>query len=107
MARRTSLGMLVWFASTCWVSPIARADDGVKSFIQQHCADCHDADQKKGNLDLSAVGSELSRPDTFAEWVKVLDRVESGEMPPKKKPRPPAEQTAAFTRRLHDSLIAA
>jgi DNA-binding NtrC family response regulator len=37
--------------------------------------------------------------------VKVHDRVESGEMPPKKKP--PAEATAAALRQLRENLIAA
>ena len=34
------------------------------------------------------------------------DRIESGEMPPKKKARPAAQDTAAVTKWLRDSLIA-
>ena len=41
--------------------------------------------------------------------MKVHDRIESGEMPPKKKqkPRPPAKETAAMTKWLRTSLVGA
>src|SRR6185437_7908151 len=57
------------------------------AFIHQHCAECHDADTKKGDLDLTALPFDLNAGKTFDLWVKVHDRVENGEMPPKKKAR--------------------
>ena len=61
------------------------------AFFDAHCYDCHDADTHKGNLDLTALKQDFADSENFARWVKVHDRIESGEMPPKKKPRPPAE----------------
>ena len=55
------------------------------TFFDQHCFDCHDGDEKKGSLDLTALQSSFSSPENFARWVKVHDRIESGEMPLKKK----------------------
>ena len=49
----------------------------------------------KGGLDLTALKPDFADAENFARWVKVHDRIESGEMPPKKKPRPPADETAA------------
>src|ERR1044071_3289817 len=60
----------------------------IHDFIDRHCVECHDADTKKGGLDLTALKLELDDSKIFAEWVKVHDRVRGGEMPPKKKPRP-------------------
>ena len=85
------------------------ADDGAapRAFIDKHCADCHDADQKAGGLDLTALAPDLAPPEAFARWVKVHDRIESGEMPPPKEPRPPADETAAALKALRASLSAA
>lgn len=70
----------------------AWADDVPRAFFDHHCAECHDAQTKKGNLDLSALKPDFAHPDTFARWVKVYDRIEAGEMPPKKNPKPPAAE---------------
>jgi hypothetical protein len=78
-----------------------------KAFFETHCAECHDADSKKGGLDLSALRRDFANPETFARWVKVYDRLDSGEMPPRKKPRPPAAELRAATAWLKDSLAAA
>jgi hypothetical protein len=77
------------------------------AFFKANCVDCHDADTRKGNLDLTALKADFSNVDLFPRWVKVYDRIESGQMPPKKKPRPPAGDVQAVTHWLHDSLIAA
>ncbi len=78
-----------------------------KAFFETHCAECHDAESKKGGLDLLALKREFTNPDTFARWVKVYDRLDSGEMPPKKKPRLPTGDLRAATAWLKESLAAA
>ena len=91
-------------AIACWIGSACFA---VSPFIEQHCADCHDAVEKKGGLDLTALKPDFADAENFARWVKVNDRIERGEMPPKKKERPPADQSAAFLKQLGDSLVAA
>lgn len=78
----------------------------VTPMIQKYCTDCHDAETKKGGLDLTALKFQLDDPKAFATWVKVHDAVHDGEMPPAKKEQPPAPQRAAFTKALADSLTA-
>ncbi len=86
-------------------SPAYAADPA--KFFESHCYDCHDADTHKGNLDLTALKPDFANPETFARWVKIHDRIESGEMPPKKKPRPPAAERDAVVASLNQSLLAA
>jgi hypothetical protein len=74
-------------------------------FFESHCQSCHDAGTKEGGLDLTALKFEPADPENFARWVKVYDRVAAGEMPPKRKPRPPAGDVAAVTKALHDELV--
>ena len=57
-----------------------------KVFVRDHCAGCHNADDKKGRLDLTALAFDPKDSATLAVWVKVHDRVAAGEMPPRKKP---------------------
>ncbi len=78
------------------------------AFIGQHCAKCHDADSKKGGLDLTSLKPDYSDPEIFAKWVKIHDRIQSGDMPPKKeKKRPAAEDIKSVTGTLAHSLIGA
>src|SRR5438270_13802120 len=77
------------------------------AFFDEHCYDCHDADTHKGNLDLTALKPEFTNAETFARWVKVHDRIQNGEMPPKKKPRPSAEEIKAVMGWLDEALITA
>ena len=96
------LGLLVAVA----VAPRAAVADPAP-FIAAHCAECHDAETKSGGLDLTSLARQLEQPENFARWVKVYDRLEAGEMPPKDQPRPPADELKAFVAELRQSLIAA
>lgn len=76
-----------------------------QAFLQKHCLDCHDADTKKGNLDLAALKPDFDKPEEFSRWVKVYDRIGAGEMPPKKKARPAATDVDRMTAWLKKSLV--
>jgi hypothetical protein len=77
------------------------------AILEKRCYDCHDSETHKGNLDLTALKPAFTDLDAFAKWVKVYDRIEAGEMPPKKKEQPSAEEKAAVMTWLHDSLLSA
>jgi mono/diheme cytochrome c family protein len=77
------------------LSPLV-SPGAVAPFLEKHCVECHDADAKKGGLDLTALNPDLTDRKSFEAWVKVFDRTASGEMPPKKKARPEASQQAAY-----------
>jgi len=78
-----------------------------KAFLQKHCTECHDAETRKGGLDLTALQTDFGKEDEFHRWVKVYDRVVSGEMPPKKQARPAPADAKAVTDWLKQSLSVA
>ena len=96
--------------STCllFVSLMAARADEIPAplvgFLDGHCLECHDADQTKGGLNLDALSFDLEKADNFATWQRVLERVESGEMPPAKKTRPTNEEQNTFLTDLHGTL---
>ncbi|MEO6738677.1 MAG: DUF1592 domain-containing protein, partial [Chthoniobacteraceae bacterium] len=66
----------------------ASGTDAAKSFLDQHCTGCHDATEKKGDLDLEALPMKFDSEKDRETWVRVFDRVLADEMPPPKKARP-------------------
>jgi mono/diheme cytochrome c family protein len=88
-------------------APVATLPESARNFIDDRCSACHDDEEKKGGLDLTSLAFKPADAANFAEWVKVFERVSAGEMPPKKKPRPPAAELATFTHFLETSLVSA
>lgn len=76
-------------------------------FFQKHCYHCHDASTKEAGLDLGALTRDPPNGENFMRWVKIYDRVSSGEMPPKDQPRPPATDVAALIGWLKPAIIEA
>lgn len=79
---------------------------GVPPFLERHCFECHDAEMKKGGLDLTALPYTPTESANLTSWANVLDRVASGEMPPAKKQRPDARELRGFTNSLGAALLA-
>jgi hypothetical protein len=60
----------------------------VKPLLEKYCADCHNPDKKKGDLDLGPIVAEPDFAKDHEVWEKVLELTETREMPPEKKPQP-------------------
>ena len=80
-------------------------DKFFRSFVKTHCVGCHGPEKQKGDIRLdrlpkdSAVESEL--------WLKVLEQLHAGKMPPEKKPRPPEEEGARVMNWIQVNVAAA
>ncbi|MEO7413057.1 MAG: DUF1592 domain-containing protein [Opitutaceae bacterium] len=69
--------------------------------------DCHYADEKEGGLDLTSLAYRPNDPTNFALWAKIVDRVQKGEMPPRKQERPDPSDLRTFIESLSSSLVKA
>jgi hypothetical protein len=79
----------------------------LQPFLDTHCMDCHDAEIKKGGLDLAAVSTDGKDASALKKWVRVFDRVAAGEMPPaKKKKQPTQDEVQDFMAALGGDLVA-
>ncbi|MSU64895.1 MAG: DUF1592 domain-containing protein [Opitutus sp.] len=79
-------------------------DADVAAFTDRYCSSCHNDVDKEGGLDLTSLAYTPSDAANFSTWVKVHDRVGSGEMPPKEKKRPPPADVTRFVAGLSSSL---
>lgn len=77
------------------------------AFLKEHCLRCHGPEKAKGDLRLDQLDTDFSRPSAFERWREVASRTQSGEMPPKKEPRPEAARAQAFVQDLNARLDAA
>ena len=67
-------------------------DSIIKPFLNANCISCHGPDKAKGKLTLHDIGDDPSNDKSIAIWERVLEQLEIGEMPPKDKRQPPAEE---------------
>ncbi|MBL8222307.1 MAG: DUF1587 domain-containing protein, partial [Bryobacterales bacterium] len=67
----------------------------VAPLIEKSCLACHNDRTQSGSVNLSSFTGAASIHEQREGWEKVLQKIESGEMPPKGMPRPPADQIAA------------
>ncbi|RBP43638.1 cytochrome c [Roseimicrobium gellanilyticum] len=102
--RLTVLAPFLFLSSLPAAQSAANPAPALKTFLEQHCVECHDAETKKGELDLTALSFQLDDAKALSAWVKVHDRVQSGEMPPAKKSRPAASETDPVLKSLATEL---
>jgi hypothetical protein len=94
-----------------WMLPVwfgclsARAD--LVGFTTKYCLECHDGLTKKAGLDLEALDPVFDAKESAHTWERVHDLVAAGEMPPKKKDQPSAEERSAFLADLAGDLRSA
>jgi hypothetical protein len=78
--------------------------DHPRETINKYCVDCHDAEVKKGGLDLDTKLSDWDSPTNVRLWEKVLSVVSDGSMPPAKKPQPSGAERETLAKWLDSSL---
>ncbi len=76
----------------------------VNRFLKTHCSDCHSGDEAKGGLNLDRLATDLRDAEARRRWVRIHDRVASGEMPPKDASQLDAKPRSEFLSELSDSL---
>jgi hypothetical protein len=75
----------------------------VRSVVNQYCVSCHDAEVKKGGLDLERIlGDDVTQHSR--EWEQVIRKLRTRQMPPIGKERPADKTYEDVLTRLSSSL---
>jgi mono/diheme cytochrome c family protein len=97
--------VVAFFAFT---APLQAADDSAATALfNKYCVSCHGEDAKPARVRLDQLKPNFAEPQPFANWVKVLDLVSAGEMPPKRKEQPTTAERQALVNWLRPQLHAA
>src|SRR5262245_4944037 len=65
-------------------------------FVEKHCVHCHGAKVQKADLSLHTYRDDLAVLKNRKAWQNVVKMVQSGEMPPKARPRPDVAEVDRF-----------
>ncbi len=71
-------------------------DRAVQPLLGQVCVACHNDKLQSGGLNIKAFLNPASLQKDREGWERILAKLQSGEMPPKGIPKPPAAETAAL-----------
>ncbi len=92
------------------MASLAKADeslDKLTPFLKQHCLECHGSEKQKGDIRFDTLGKDLTKAENLEIWQGMLDQLNLGEMPPRKKPQPSLEETKPTIDLLTKSLAVA
>ncbi len=100
--RAALVASLVTLAIAPW--SFASDRDQAAEFLHRNCLDCHDGAGAEAGLDLRTLRDDLSDTGAFAKWVRVVDRVRDGEMPPPESSTINDDQRRSFVDLASDRL---
>ncbi len=70
-------------------------DKLVTPFFNKNCFSCHGERRKEADLSLLELNPDMKKSTSAGRWAIVLDKLISGEMPPKSRPKPDEKSTQA------------
>ena len=82
-------------------------EGSVQPFLAKYCVRCHGGTKQKGDLRIDTLGRDFANLRIAGHWTEIMDRVNSGEMPPSTEPRPKPEQIAQVAEWISSQLTEA
>lgn len=76
----------------------------VRPVLALYCVSCHSTKLEKGGVDLEQFRTSADIRRRFAVWESVVQQIETGEMPPKGKPRPTEAEAKTVIAWVRDFL---
>lgn len=73
-------------------------------FLEKHCVRCHGPQKEEGDIRIDQLSRDFKSGVDTHHWAESLDKINSGEMPPKDEPQPTQDEIAAFVRSLDSRL---
>ena len=97
MASRPMRSICALFAlSAVSVSAQETFTTAVRPVLEDSCIACHNGDSASGGLNVERFNSEESIVAAREQWEHILQKIRTGEMPPRGIPRPSAKSIDAF-----------
>ena len=75
------------------------------TLIKNFCLDCHDGETQKGEINLKAALGSEPLVKNLDLWKTVINRIENGDMPPKKNDQPSYSEKKALLKWLDREVV--
>ena len=82
-------------------------DSKHRQVLDMHCLKCHDERNQKGKFRLDNLPFKISEIETAERWQKVLNAINSGEMPPENQKQLPSAAKTDFLDNLSKAMVLA
>src|SRR3984885_3586401 len=92
------------FSSDFRFAGFVRGGEPLEAFLAKHCLRCHGPEKKKGELRIDQLSRDFNSGVDTQRWAEVIERINSGEMPPKNELTPTQDEIAGFVTRLDAKL---
>ena len=79
-------------------------DQNVRPILLKTCSGCHNEQLSSGGLNLAPYTTFSSIAEHREDWQKILQKIRTGEMPPKGIPRPSEVQMAGLAKAVQDEF---
>ena len=70
----------------------ADKEDLLRPFLKSYCVQCHGQDKQKGDRSFDQLTGNFGNLEEAESFQEILDQLNLGEMPPKGKPQPKADE---------------
>jgi len=75
--------------------------------FKEHCVSCHGPEKQKGKFRVDDLPLSITNVEIAEKWQKVLNALNSGDMPPEDEKQPPSAAKADFLDDLANVMVAA
>lgn len=87
---------------------VAKMPSEHSGVFEAHCYDCHDASSAEAGVNLESLSFDISRDmETAGIWQKILNAINSGEMPPEDSAAIPDDIKLRFLEDLTEQMVQA
>ncbi len=95
---------LMIFAACLGFGSAVSAAEPFEAFLEKHCIRCHGPQKEEGDIRIDKLSRDFKAGRDSHHWAEALDKVNSGEMPPKKEPQPTQKEISDFVTSLDAQL---
>ncbi|MEK0446147.1 MAG: hypothetical protein RLZZ399_1468, partial [Verrucomicrobiota bacterium] len=99
------IGFACWIWAVSALGAEVQMGEHQRVFFQKYCLDCHNEEKQKGKVRLDDLPLKVGDVVTAERWQKVLNALNSGEMPPEEEKQPQGPEKAAFLESLSESMV--
>ncbi len=105
---RTSFAgrLLIWafaYVVLRTLQPV-QASDPLEQFLEKHCLRCHGSAKESSDVRIDHLSRDFKAGLDSHRWAEVLEKVNSGQMPPAEEPKPTQQEIATFLTSLDARL---
>jgi len=100
--------LLTWCVLSTLISFSLTANEipePVLDIISKNCLECHDSDSEKGDVNLDHTSIDWSNIEDMDTWLRALDAIDEGLMPPPDKQQPSKEERETVVAFLDEKVM--